>query len=291
VIVSNKRRNPGAQAGGEHTGRQRPATKCSGSTSAPRAAGRVRRRRSSSASARHAAVSATTRSPCRLHGLLPASPQGPRERRHARRPHTAEEDKARPTHLLVVANRRLAADGPDARVSSRASVTVALARTSASLWRSRSVTTLCCFRSEFGRAEGWILPPRQRVLADGADGCSSAPCSERPAVGSLGRVVSVERERLWRRSAATGAGSVSWRSGASATAMAAGRGFGPACAGGLDGVGRRIGRSRARLGRWVGRGGCRIGGAAATALRESTRVRRSRCETRHTAEGVAAGGV
>jgi hypothetical protein len=45
-----------------------------------------------SASARHAfGVGATTRSPCLLHGLLPASPHGPRELRHARRPHTVEE--------------------------------------------------------------------------------------------------------------------------------------------------------------------------------------------------------
>jgi hypothetical protein len=34
---------------------------------------------------------ATTSSSCRLHGLLPASPHGPRELRHARRPHTVEE--------------------------------------------------------------------------------------------------------------------------------------------------------------------------------------------------------
>jgi hypothetical protein len=190
-------------------------------------------------------------------------------------------------HVLPARSRRAPTAPRDSRCSSRASVTVALARTSASPWRSRGVTTLCCFRSEFGRAEGWILPPRQRVLADGADGCSSAPRSERPAVGSLGRVVSVERARPWRRSAATRAGSVSWRSGASTTAMAAGRGFGPACAGswtvsavGSVGPGARLGR-----------GGCRIGGAASTALRESTRARRSRCETRHTAEGVAAGGV
>jgi hypothetical protein len=50
----------------------------------------------------------TTTSACPLHGLLPASPQGPRERRHARRPHTAEEDKARPTRLLVVGSEHLA---------------------------------------------------------------------------------------------------------------------------------------------------------------------------------------
>ena len=54
---------------------------------------------------------AMTRSPCLLHGLLPASPQGPHELRHARRPHAVEEAKARPTRLLVVANRRLAALG------------------------------------------------------------------------------------------------------------------------------------------------------------------------------------
>jgi len=45
-----------------------------------------------SASARHAfGVGATPRSPCRLHGLLPASPRGPHEVRHARRPHTVAE--------------------------------------------------------------------------------------------------------------------------------------------------------------------------------------------------------
>ena len=36
---------------------------------------------------------------------MAASPQGPRELRHARRPHTVEEEKARPTRLLVVAGR------------------------------------------------------------------------------------------------------------------------------------------------------------------------------------------
>jgi hypothetical protein len=61
--------------------------------------------------------------------------------------------------------------GPaDDRLSSRASVTVALARTSASPWRSRSVTTLCCFRSEFGRAEGWTLPPGSGVWLMGLTG-------------------------------------------------------------------------------------------------------------------------
>ena len=64
--------------------------------SAPGAAGRVRRRRSSTASARHAVVSATTRSPCRLHGLSAASPRGPHEVRHARRPHTRQEETPRP---------------------------------------------------------------------------------------------------------------------------------------------------------------------------------------------------
>jgi hypothetical protein len=59
---------------------------------------------------------------CLLHGVLPASPQGPRELRHARRPHTVEEAVARPTRLLVVAGRRPAGAGPDARVSSLASV-------------------------------------------------------------------------------------------------------------------------------------------------------------------------
>jgi hypothetical protein len=33
---------------------------------------------------------------------LPASPQGPRELRHARRPHTVEEETSRPARLLVV---------------------------------------------------------------------------------------------------------------------------------------------------------------------------------------------
>jgi hypothetical protein len=70
----------GAHAGGEHNGRRRPATR-SGSTSAPSAASRVRRRRSPSASAWHAVVRATTRSPCLLHGLLPASSGGPGESR------------------------------------------------------------------------------------------------------------------------------------------------------------------------------------------------------------------
>jgi hypothetical protein len=63
-------------------------------------------------------ASRTNTTACLLHGLLPASPQGPRERRHARRPHTAEEDKARPTRLLVVANSRPADARPHARVSS-----------------------------------------------------------------------------------------------------------------------------------------------------------------------------
>ena len=76
----------GPHAGGEHNGRRRPATTCSGSTSAPGAADRIRRRRSFSASARHAVVSATTRSPCRLHGLLRESAGGPGESRHVR-PH------------------------------------------------------------------------------------------------------------------------------------------------------------------------------------------------------------
>jgi hypothetical protein len=62
----------------------------------------------------------TTTSPCLLHGLLPASPQGPRELRHTRRPHTVEEEKARPPRLLGVAGRRLAGAGPDARVPSGA---------------------------------------------------------------------------------------------------------------------------------------------------------------------------
>jgi hypothetical protein len=65
----------GPHAGGEHNGRRRPATTCSGSTSAPGAAGRIRRRRSSSASARHAVVSATTRSPCTSNSRSP-SPGG-----------------------------------------------------------------------------------------------------------------------------------------------------------------------------------------------------------------------
>ena len=39
---------------------------------------------------------ATTRSPCRLHGLLPASPRGPHEVRHARRPRTLQEETPRP---------------------------------------------------------------------------------------------------------------------------------------------------------------------------------------------------
>jgi hypothetical protein len=64
--------------------------------------------------------------------VLPTSPQGPRELRHARRPHTVEEEKARPTRLLVVANRRLAGAGPDARASSRASVRGDAAKTTAS---------------------------------------------------------------------------------------------------------------------------------------------------------------
>ena len=67
-----------------------------------------------------ASVGATTRSPCRLHGLLPASPHGPRELRHARRPRTVEEERARPTRLLVVAGRHPASAEPDARVSSGA---------------------------------------------------------------------------------------------------------------------------------------------------------------------------
>jgi hypothetical protein len=37
--------DPGPHAGGKHNGRRRPATACSGSISAPDAAGRVRRRR------------------------------------------------------------------------------------------------------------------------------------------------------------------------------------------------------------------------------------------------------
>jgi hypothetical protein len=39
---------------------------------------------------------ATTSSACRLHGLLPASPRGPHEVRHARRPHTLQEETPRP---------------------------------------------------------------------------------------------------------------------------------------------------------------------------------------------------
>ena len=62
--LPHHRVDPGPHAGGEHNGRRRPATTCSGSTLALGAAGRVRRQRSSSASARHAPVSATTRSPC-----------------------------------------------------------------------------------------------------------------------------------------------------------------------------------------------------------------------------------
>jgi hypothetical protein len=38
-------------------------------------------------------------SPCRLHGLLPASSQGPHELRHARRPHTLQEETPRPAPL------------------------------------------------------------------------------------------------------------------------------------------------------------------------------------------------
>jgi hypothetical protein len=46
---------------------------------------------SSTSSRRPVELGATTRSPCRLHGSLPASPHGPRELRHARRPNTVEE--------------------------------------------------------------------------------------------------------------------------------------------------------------------------------------------------------
>jgi hypothetical protein len=45
-------------------------------------------------------------SPCRLHGLLPASPRGPHEVRHARRPHTVQEETSRPARLLVVPSGR-----------------------------------------------------------------------------------------------------------------------------------------------------------------------------------------
>jgi hypothetical protein len=86
--------DPGRHAGGEHNGRRRPATTCSGSTSAPGAVDRIRRRRSSSATARHALVGATTRSPCLLHGLLRASPEGSREVRHA--PVSVADQNSRP---------------------------------------------------------------------------------------------------------------------------------------------------------------------------------------------------
>jgi hypothetical protein len=51
---------------------------------------------SSTSSRRPIEPGATTRSPCRLHGLLPASPRGPREVRHARRPHTLQAETPRP---------------------------------------------------------------------------------------------------------------------------------------------------------------------------------------------------
>ena len=85
---------------------------------------------SSTSSRRPVELGATTWSACLLHGLLPASPQGPRELRHARRPQTVEEEKARPTRLLVVASRRLAGAGPDARVSSAAGVSGSATRRS-----------------------------------------------------------------------------------------------------------------------------------------------------------------
>ena len=94
--------------GGRAADARRHASGCSISASCRR------RQWSSSTSSRlPVELGATTWSACLLHGLLPASPQGPRERRHARRPHTAEEDKARQTRLVVVANRRLAGAGPN----------------------------------------------------------------------------------------------------------------------------------------------------------------------------------
>jgi hypothetical protein len=69
-----------------------------------------------------ASVGATTSSPCLLHGLLPASPQGPRKLRHARRPQTVERGQARPIRLLAIGEQASGGRWPDARVSSEASV-------------------------------------------------------------------------------------------------------------------------------------------------------------------------
>ena len=65
---------------------------------------------------------ATTRSPCLDMGYRPHRRKGLVSCGTQRRPHTVEEEKARPTRLLVVASRRLAGAGPDARVSSLAVV-------------------------------------------------------------------------------------------------------------------------------------------------------------------------
>jgi hypothetical protein len=67
--------------------------------------------------------------PHRRNGLVSCGTQ--------RRPHTVEEEKARPTRLLVVASRRLAGAGPDARVSSSARARRVSAKTPA-LRRSRA---------------------------------------------------------------------------------------------------------------------------------------------------------
>jgi hypothetical protein len=98
----------------EHNGRQRPATTCSGATSAPGPEGRIRHRRSSSASAWHAVVSATTRSPCRLHGLLRVSREGPSETRQVR-PHRQTSSASSASRRVLRSSkaeaRRLACSG------------------------------------------------------------------------------------------------------------------------------------------------------------------------------------
>ena len=88
----------------EHDGPPTPAATSSGRSTSATSAPCRRCQWSSSTSSRHPVEpGATTSSPCRLHGLLPASPRGPHEVRHARRPHTVQEETPRPARLRVSA--------------------------------------------------------------------------------------------------------------------------------------------------------------------------------------------